>query len=119
MLSVMTERADDLAIVKCRGRIVRGQEIVLESAVLEQKHARVILVDLSDVEALDAGGLTLLVSLHAWAVSSSIDMKLVNPRPFVYEMLTRTHLDHLFDISTFDSALAVLGCECRQAHVAC
>jgi len=119
MLTVITERADDLAIVKCRGRIVRGQEIILESAVLEQKHARVILLDLSDVEALDAGGLTLLVSLHSWAVSSSIDLKLVNPRPFVHEMIIRTHLDHLFEISTFDSALAVLGCECRQAHVAC
>jgi anti-anti-sigma factor len=119
MLTVNTERADDLAIVKCRGRIVRGQEIVLESAVLEQKHARIILLDLSDVEALDAGGLTLLVSLHSWAVSSNIDLKLVNPRPFVHEMLTRTHLDHLFDISSFDSALAVLGCECRQAHATC
>jgi len=115
----MTERADDLAIVKCRGRIVRGQEIVLESAVLEQKHARIILLDLSDVEALDAGGLTLLVSLHSWAVSSRIELKLVNPRPFVHEMITRTHLDHLFEISTFDSALAALGCEHRQVHVAC
>jgi hypothetical protein len=52
-------------------------------------------------------------------VSSKIELKLVNPRPFVHEMITRTHLDHLFEISTFDSALAVLGCECRQAHAAC
>ncbi len=119
MLTVRTERADDLAILKCNGRIVRGQEIVLESAVLEQKHARTILLDLSDVEALDAGGLTLLVSLHRWAEKANIHLTLVNPRPFVYEMLTRTHLDCVFDISTFDDALAVLGCECRQAHAAC
>ena len=64
-------------------------------------------------------GLTLLVSLHRWAESNAIHLKLVNPRPFVYEMLTRTHLDCVFDISTFDHALAVLGCECRQAHAAC
>jgi hypothetical protein len=32
-------------------------------------------------------------------------------------MLTRTHLDCVFDISTFDDALAVLGdCECSRAH---
>ena len=119
MLTVRTERTDDLAILRCNGRIVRGQEIVLESAMLEQQTARTILLDLTDVEALDAGGLTLLVSLHRWAASTGAHLTLVNPRPFVYEMLTRTHLDCVFDISTFDHALAVLGCECRQAHAAC
>jgi anti-anti-sigma factor len=119
MLTVSTEHADDLAILKCNGRIVRGQEIVLESAVLEQRHARTILVDLTDVESLDAGGLTLLVSLHRWADSNGTHLTLVNPRPFVNEMLTRTHLDCIFDISTFDHALAALGCGCRQAHAAC
>jgi anti-anti-sigma factor len=119
MLTVRAESIDDLAVLKCSGRIVRGQEIVLESAVLEQKVARVVLLDLTEVEALDAGGLTLLVSLHRWANANGKDLKLVNPRPFVFEMLTRTHLDCIFDISTFDHALAVLGCECRQAHAAC
>jgi len=119
MLTVRTEHAADLAILKCSGRIVRGQEIVLESAVLEQRHARTILVDLTDVESLDAGGLTLLVSLHRWAESNRTHLTLVNPRPFVYEMLTRTHLDCVFDISTFDHALAALGCGCRQAHASC
>jgi anti-anti-sigma factor len=116
MLTVSTEHADDLAILKCSGRIVRGQEIVLESAVLEQRHARTILVDLSDVESMDAGGLTLLVSLHRWAEGIGTHLTLVNPRPFVFEMLTRTHLDCVFDISTFDHALAALGCGCRPAH---
>jgi anti-anti-sigma factor len=118
MLTVRTERADDFVVIKCRGRIVRGEELTLEGAVLEQKQARVILLDLSDVESLDAGGLNLLVSLHRWAQGNHVDLKLVNPRPFVYEMLTRTHLDCVFDISTFDHALAVLGCERRQAHAA-
>ena len=119
MLRVRTQRADDLAILKCNGRIVRGQEIVLESAVLEVKHAHTILLDLTDVEVLDAGGLTLLVSLRRWADGSGKHLKLINPRPFVHEMLTRTHLDCVFDISTFDHALAALGCECREAHAAC
>ena len=118
MLTVRTERADDFAVLKCNGRIVRGEELTLESAVLEHQEARVILLDLTDVEAVDAGGLALLVSLHQWADITGIELKLVNPRPFVYEMLTRTHLNCIFDISTFDHALALLGCECRQAHAA-
>lgn len=113
MLSVKSERAGDVAVIKLAGRIVRGQETTLNSAVLAQKASRVIVLDLSEVEFLDGGGLNLFVSLHRWAESNRIHLTLVNPRPFVYEMLTRTHLDCVFDISTFDHALAALGCECH------
>jgi anti-anti-sigma factor len=114
MLTVKSERAGDVAIIKCAGRIVRGQEPTLNSAVLAQRCSRVIVLDLSDVEAIDAGGLNLLVSLHRWTERNDIRFKLVNPRPFVNEMLTRTHLDWVFDVSTFHDALAVLGCEGRM-----
>src|SRR6266487_6182974 len=121
MLTVKVERAEDVAVVKCAGRIVRGQEWPLKTAVLGEERARVVVLDLSDVETLDAGGLTLLVSLHRWTEGRHAHLKLVNPRSFVYEMLTRTHLDCVFDISSLDHALAVLGnCECnsRPAHAA-
>src|SRR2546425_9300143 len=114
MLTVKTQRAGDIAIIRSTGRIVRGQEAILRDAVLAEKCARIIVLDLSDVEALDAGGLTLLVSLHRHAEGNRAHLKLVNPRPFVHEMLTRTHLDCVFDISSLDHALAVLGnCECN------
>lgn len=121
MLNVRVERAEDVAIVTASGRIVRGHESKLEDAVLAQERARMIVLDLTDVETLDAGGLTLLVSLHRWTESRRAHLRLVNPRPFVYEMLTRTHLDCVFDISSLNHALAVLGnCECnaRPAHAA-
>ena len=118
MLTVRSDRAGDVAVIKCVGRVVRGQENILRDAVLEQKSARVIVVDLSEVESIDAGGLTVLVDLHRWTENNRSHLKLVNPRPFVYEMLTRTHLDCVFDISTFNHALAVLGCDCQPAHAA-
>jgi anti-anti-sigma factor len=121
MLTIRVERAEDVAVINCEGRIVRGQECILEKAVLAQEDARMIVLDLSDVEALDAGGVSLLVSLHRWTESRQAHLKLVNPRPFVYDMLTRTHLDCVFDISSLNHALAVLGnCECnsRPAHAA-
>jgi len=111
MLTVRSDRAGDVAIIKCAGRIVRGQENILRDAVLEQKLARVIVVDLSEVESIDAGGLTVLVDLHRWSENNRSHLKLVNPRPFVHQMLTRTHLSCVFDISSFNEALAVLGCE--------
>ena len=116
MLSVKSERAGDVAIIKIAGRIVRGHETTLNSAVLAQKCSRVIVLDLTDVDTVDAGGLNLLVSLHRWTESNTIHLKLVNPRPFVHEMLTRTHLDCVFDISTFEHALVALGCECQHAQ---
>ena len=64
MLTVKTERAGDVVVVKCAGRIVRGQESTLRNAVLAEKLARIIVLDLTEVESLDAGGLTLLVALH-------------------------------------------------------
>jgi len=122
MLSVRTERAGDVVVVKCTGRIVRGQESILRNAVLSEKLARVFVLDLTEVEALDAGGITLLVALHRWTEENRVHLKLVNPRPFVYEMLTRTHLDCVFDISSLHHVISVLGgCESArvqaQAHV--
>jgi anti-anti-sigma factor len=87
---------------------VRGQEAALRNAVLQEKLARVVVLDLSDVESIDAGGLTLLVSLHRWTENNRTHLKLVNPQPFVHQMLTRTHLNCVFDISSFDDAVTVL-----------
>jgi anti-anti-sigma factor len=108
MLNVTSERSGDVAIIKCAGRIVRGQESSLRNAVLQEKLARVVVVDLSDVDSVDAGGLNLLVFLHRWTEGNGGHLKLVNPRPFVREMLTRTHLNCVFEISSLNDALSVL-----------
>ena len=89
---------------------MRGQEAALRNAVLQEKLARVVVLDLSDVDSIDAGGLTLLVSLHRWTENNRTHLKLVNPSVFVHEMLTRTHLELcvLMISSVPDDALSVL-----------
>ncbi|MGO9123617.1 MAG: STAS domain-containing protein [Terriglobales bacterium] len=110
MLTIDVERTGDVAVVRCSGRIVRGHEVrTLRSAVVSERDSRIVVLDLSDVESLDAGGLTTLLSLHQWARSRGVQLKLVNPSHFVREILARTRLDHVFDISTLDHALLVLG----------
>jgi anti-anti-sigma factor len=110
MLTVDVEKTGDVAVVRCNGRIVRGEEVrTLRSAVVSEKGSRIVVLDLSEVEMLDAGGLTTLLSLHQWARSRGVQLKLVNPSHFVREILTRTQLDHVFDVSTLDHALMVLG----------
>ena len=110
MLTIDVEKNGDVAVVRCGGRIVRGEEVrTLRSAVVSEKSSRIVVLDLSEVESLDAGGLTTLLSLHQWARSRGVQLKLVNPSHFVREVLARTQLDHVFDISTLDHALIVLG----------
>src|SRR5205807_2517293 len=64
----------------------------LRNAVISERDTRIVVLDLSEVEAIDAGGLTALVSLHHWTRGRGIQLKLVNPSRFVMETLQRTGL---------------------------
>jgi anti-anti-sigma factor len=120
MLTIDVEKTGDVAVVRCVGRIVRGAEVrTLRNAVFSEKDIRIVVIDLSGVETLDAGGLTALLSLHQWAGNRKVQLKLVNPSHFVNEVLTRTGLNRVFDISTFERALFVLSApDCRHSKYA-
>jgi anti-anti-sigma factor len=120
MLTIDVEKTGDVAVVRCVGRIVRGAGIrTLRNAVLSEKNIRIVVIDLSDVETLDAGGLTALLSLQQWARNRNVQLKLVNPSHFVNEVLTRTGLNRVFDISKFEHALFVLSArDCHHARYA-
>lgn len=110
MLTLDVEKANDVAVVRCSGRLVRGVEIsTLRDAVVSEKNMRIVVLDLSEVEALDAGGLNALVSLQLWSRNHRVQLKLVNPSPFVREMLVSMRLDQVFDISSLRDALLVLS----------
>jgi anti-anti-sigma factor len=109
MLTVDVERAGDVAVVRCVGRIVRGAEVsVLRDAVISAKGTRAVVLDLSELDFIDAGGLSALVFLHNWSRDRGMRLKLVHPSAFVRELLARTRLDRIFEISNFKEALVVL-----------
>jgi anti-anti-sigma factor len=120
MLTIDVEKTGEVAVVRCVGRIVRGAEVrTLRNAVLAEKNVRIVVIDLSEVEALDAGGVAALVSLQEWAWTRNIQLKLVNPSHFVCEVLTRTGLNRVFEISKFEHALFVLAApDCRHLKYA-
>ena len=110
MLTIDVEKTGDVAVVRCAGRLVRGEEVcTLRQAVVSEKDTRIVVLDLSEVETLDAGGLTALISLRQWALGRGVQLKLVNPSHFVMEVLTRTQLDRVFEISTLEHAIFVLA----------
>jgi anti-anti-sigma factor len=120
MLTIDVEKANDVAVVHCGGRLVRGADVsTLRNAVVSEATTRIVVLDLSLLEFMDGGGLNALVSLHHWTRNHGIQLKLVNPSRLVQEMLTRTRLNRVFDISSLHDALRVLGgAECHHTKYA-
>ncbi len=109
MFTVGVDRSEDVVVLQCRGRIVRGEATyTLRDVVTCQRNVRIIVLDLSDVETLDGSGLGMLVFVHRWTGDNGVQLKLVNPSPLVREMLERTRLTCVFDVSSVDEALAIL-----------
>jgi len=108
-LRFQIECLHDVAVVRCSGRLVRGKALDEFRRRLEQlEHARVLIVDLSDVEQLDAGGLGALLLVRRWARLRNVQMSLVNPSPFVLRVLEATRLTSVFQISSLEEALCIL-----------
>jgi anti-anti-sigma factor len=94
MLTVTVKESGDEVVLQCQGRIVRGYESAVLCAALAHNERNVVL-DLAGVDAIDAAGVGLLVSLQA----SGIYLKLRNPSERVLEVLRVTQLESLFEIS--------------------
>jgi len=108
-LQIESSRAGDVAILQCKGRLVRGNPILaLRDAVTQHHDARIIVLDLTALENMDGGGLGTLVMLYRWARERDVQIKLVNANPFVREMLDRTHLSCVFDVSSVEDAVEIL-----------
>ena len=94
MLHVDVEDLGKSVILHCVGRIVRGEETRILCAAVRQRDKSIVL-DLSEVEAIDAAGIGALISLLA----AGIYLQLRNPGAAVREVLRVTRLDTVFEIS--------------------
>jgi anti-anti-sigma factor len=118
-LRYQVECQHDVAVVRCSGRLVRGTALDEFRRRLEQlEHVRILVVDLSEVEQLDAGGLGTLLAVRRWARQHSVQMKLVNPSPFVLRVLEATRLTSVFEISSLEEALCILQAPGDRPHFA-
>jgi anti-anti-sigma regulatory factor len=120
MLSVHSENIGEMAVIECEGRIVRSEAAFeLRKAVNLQSDARIIVLDLSEVTAIEAGGLGMLVFLQRWALDHGIRLKLFNPRTSVRQSLVRASSMREFDIATLDEMMALLAsAQSRYAQAA-
>ena len=108
-LEYQIERIEDVAIVRCSGRMVRGAALDGFRRRIEQlDRLRVLVLDLSEIQLIDAGGLGTLLLVRRWATQCSAKLKLVDPPPFFRRILEATRLTSVFEISSLKDALSIL-----------
>ena len=110
MLNVSIDNIGDLAVIECEGRIVQSEAAFkLREAVTSQSHARTVVLELSEVHAIEGGGLGMLIFLQRWARDHRIRLKLFNPSKSVRKRLELVSSLSEFDIPTLDEMMALLG----------
>ena len=103
MLGVTIENSGNVAVLRCSGRIVAGEEAwTLYNTVISLKNKHAVVLDLTRVSTVDAGGLGVLVLLQQWARGTGANLQLIPSKP-VEDMLELTGLHSLFDIRSSDS----------------
>ena len=95
----------DVAVVRCRGRIVFGQEVdelrlIVLSLLKETNH---VVLHVAGVEQIDSEGLAALVGLFISARNRGGELKLADLSPKSREVLRVTQLDKIFEIYRSDA----------------
>lgn len=107
MLNIRIERTGEAVTLHCYGRMVVGNSLsALRDAVLCELDKRSIILDLSRVERIDAGGLGMLVFLHTCTHGLGSELKLAQPSAQVAGLLELTNLTSVFTIGSAADAVA-------------
>jgi anti-sigma B factor antagonist len=107
-LHIEMEQTGDVTVLQCVGRMMNAEALgLVKDAVTRLSPLRVIVLDLSEVEMLDAGGLGMLVSLRNWACANDIQLKLVNPSKLVREALELTGLTSVLHVSSVEDVIEI------------
>lgn len=100
MLEVKTKKFGTVAIVCLRGRIVTGDTEALRNAVHSLTDVSAIILDFAGVNAVDAGGLGVMLELRAYAQSKDIRFELMNVNKWVGRVLEVVRLDTVFSVTS-------------------
>ena len=102
--SVHVDNLGEMAIIECAEKSVRtAAASKLQDAVTSQIQARVVVLDLTEMHAIEGGGLGVLVLLQRWAQEHEIRLELFNPSELVREKLKHV------DFATLEQRMSLLG----------
>jgi len=98
MLRVNSERLGNIAVLCLRGQIVRSEILALRGAVLSERDASAVVLDLTRVTAIDVAGLGALLELRQYTESRGVEFRLENVSKLVRQVLAITRLDTVLEI---------------------
>lgn len=97
-LTIQSETVGEVVVVRCRGRIVTGEEARFLQEQVEKLTAlrKNVVMQLGEVNYIDSGGLGTLVRLLGMLRAAKGDLKLCQVTPFVEKVLQATNLLGVF-----------------------
>jgi len=109
MLKVHAKKLGTVAILCLQGRIVRGETAALRNAVQAQSSVGTVILDLTRVTTIDAGGLGVMLQLREQAQEKGIDLKLMNVTKLVNRLLEITRLNSVFQVTSGAEILSTVS----------
>jgi anti-anti-sigma factor len=93
-LTLQTQNVGSVVVVRCRGRIVSGDEVRFLQLELEKQTdlTKNVVLHLAEVSYVDSGGLGALVRIFGVLRADGGDLKLCELSPFVVQVLQATNL---------------------------
>ena len=98
MLRIDIHATPQTAVLLCTGRIVLGLEVEALRCMAESRKEPCLVLDLSEVHAMDAAGLGLLVELHCRAQRRNQGLRVVNPSRCVRTLVALTNLQSVLEV---------------------
>jgi len=98
-LAVESRSIRDVVVVYCKGRLELGEalEEVVGTVKAPLRAGRSVLLNLGEVETIDAAGLGVLAELAAYAAESSRELRLCSVPRKVAEVISLTRLVQVLD----------------------
>jgi anti-anti-sigma factor len=114
MLNLNVQEKEDAVVLHCNGALVRGEETNLLCTAVHH-HGKDVILDLSGVISIDAGGIGALIALQ----TAGIYLRLENPTKTVREVLRVTGMDSVFEIREFSTLAMPVASVSGASALAC
>lgn len=96
VLAVEVERTGDMAVVRCHGRLMAGDDVLYAAVKGLIPQCKRIVLDMTEMTLVDSMGLGLLVRLYVSARSAGCELQMVNLGKRVRDLLALTNLLSVF-----------------------
>jgi len=109
MLKVHAKNIGTVAILCLQGQIVTGEAAALRNAVHSQSRISALILDLTRVSTIDAGGLGVMLELREQTQAKGVDFKLMNVTKLVSWVLEITRLNTVFEVTSEAEVLSAVS----------